>query len=330
MKDSADIRKINKHKIQKILWKGGQYTKQQLSVQTGLSIATCNTLLNEMEQSNEVIGEKKRLQDVGRESVCYQINEQFESFLCIYFELLNGERTLTLHLLSAIGNIIEKIEKKCEIIDYSVIDNEIECVLKQHNNISQIIVGTPSIAENGIIRHCDIAELENVEIVCQLEKQFHIPVYLENDMHFKAYGYYSKCGKADEIITLANFPAHILPGTASVHAGMILKGKNQFAGMVGFLPYGIEREKELELLKKDTCRPFVSKAITSIIAIVNPGIVVLTGDLLCQESLGWIRKDCLQYIPDEYMPTFIYEDDLNAFYLEGMYQKALDLKGVIK
>ena len=98
--------------------------------------------------------------------------------------------------------------------------------LKQHNNISQIIVGTPSIAENGIIRHCDIAELENVEIVCQLEKQFHIPVYLENDMHFKAYGYYSKCGKADEIITLANFPAHILPGTASVHAGMILKGKN--------------------------------------------------------------------------------------------------------
>lgn len=152
--------------------------------------------------------------------------------------------------MSVIGNIIEKIEKKREIIDYSVIDNEIECVLKQHNNISQIIVGTPSIAENGIIRHCDIAELENVEIVCQLEKQFHIPVYLENDMHFKAYGYYSKCGKADEIITLANFPAHILPGTASVHAGMILKGKNQFAGMVGFLPYGIEREKELELLKR--------------------------------------------------------------------------------
>ena len=86
-------------------------------MQTGLSIATCNTLLNDMEQSNEVIGEKRRLQDVGRESVCYQINEEFEGFLCIYFELLNGERRLTLHLLSAVGNIIEKIEKKCEFID---------------------------------------------------------------------------------------------------------------------------------------------------------------------------------------------------------------------
>ena len=149
-------------------------------------------------------------------------------------------------------------------------------------------------------------------------------------MHFKVYGYYSKWGNKDEIITLANFPTHILPGTASVHSGMILKGKNQFAGMVGFLPYGVDREKELELLEKDTCRPFVSKAITSIITIVNPGIIVLTGDLLDEESLKWIREDCLQYIPYEYMPTLIYEDDLNDFYLDGMYQKALDLKGVIK
>lgn len=330
MKDSADIRKINKNKILKILWRGGQYTKQQLSVQTGLSIATCNTLLNELEQSHEVVGEKRRLQDVGRESVCYQINEGFESFLCIYFEFYNGEKHLILHLLSPVGNILEKINKKYELIDYPVIANEVEIIRKRYNNISQIIVGTPSIAENGIIRHCDIIELENVELVIQLEQQFHIPVYLENDMHLKAYGYYSKCGKANEIITLANFPSHILPGTASIHAGMILKGKNQFAGMVGFLPYEMDREKELEQLGKETCRPFVSKAVTSIITIINPGIVVLTGDLLSKDSLDWIRNDCLQYIPNEYMPTFIYETNLNTFYLEGMYQKALDLKGVIK
>lgn len=116
MKDSADIRKINKYKIKKILWNGGKYTKQQISVQTGLSIATCNTLLNDMEQSKEVIGEKKRLQDVGRESVCYQINEEYESFLCIYFELINGERILSLYRLSAVGNIIERIEKNIQLL----------------------------------------------------------------------------------------------------------------------------------------------------------------------------------------------------------------------
>ena len=329
MKDSADIRKINKHKIQEILWKGGQYTKQQLSMKTGLSIATCNTILNEMEQSKEVIGEKRRLQNVGRESVCYQINEDFENFLCIYFELLDGEKYLALHLLSPVGNVIEKIEIKCDIIDYRVIACETESMRNRYKNISQIIIGTPSIAENGVIQHCDIPELENIEIVQRMEQEFRIPVYLENDMLLKAYGYYSKCGRTDEIITLANFPSHVLPGTASIHAGMILKGKNQFAGMVGFLPYGIDREKELELLEKNTCRPFVSKALTAIVAIVNPGIIVLTGDLLCEESLDWIKEDCLQYIPDKYMPAFIYENNLNTFYLEGMYQKALDLKGVI-
>lgn len=330
MKDSADIRKVNKHKIQKILWEGGQYTKQQLSVKTGLSIATCNTLLNEMEQSGEVTGEKRRLQDVGRESVCYRINEDFETFLCIYFELLDGERVLTLYLLSAVGNILEQSRKHLEVIDYDAVAAEIERVHGQHQNISQMIVGTPSIAENGVIRHSDIPELEDTALVKRLEQDFHIPVYMENDMHLKAYGYYRKCGREDETVTLANFPAHVLPGTASVHQGIILKGKNQFAGMVGFLPYGIQLEEELGVLEKSTCRPLVSKAVTAVIAVINPGIIVLTGNLLSKESLKWLRQDCLRYIPEEYMPVLVYENDLDGYYLEGMYQKALDLKGVIK
>ena len=330
MKDSADIRKLNKYKIKKILWKGGDYTKQQISVNTGLSIATCNTLLNEMEEANEVIGKKKRLQDVGRESVCYQINENFETVLCVHFDLANGEKNLTLTLLSAIGTIIKRAEKKYKVLDYTTIADEIQNVCEHYKNISQIIIGTPSIAENGVIQHCDISELENVKIVEKIQCQFSIPVYLENDMHLKAYGYYKKCGNQEQIVTLANFPAHVLPGTASVHAGMILKGKNQFAGMVGFLPYGMERQEQISLLKKSTCRPFIVKSIASIIAIINPGVIVLTGDLLCQDSLEWVKKDCLAYIPEEYIPDFVYEQNLDSFYLEGMYQKALDLKGVFQ
>lgn len=42
------------------MWQGGAFTKQSVSAKTGLSVATCNTLLNDMDQCGEVISEKKR------------------------------------------------------------------------------------------------------------------------------------------------------------------------------------------------------------------------------------------------------------------------------
>lgn len=326
MKDSADIRKINKNKILKILWQGGQYTKQQLSVKTELSVATCNTLLNEMERCGEVTGEKKRVQEVGRSTVFYQINEAHESILCITFEVIKGIKLLNRTLLSTLGNVLEQKTANCRILDYSVIEKYISEITEQYDNISQIMIGTPSIAESGIIRHCDIEELENEQIVHKLNRKFHLPVYLENDMHFRAYGYYRKNGSKNDVITLANFPSHILPGTASVHAGTIIKGKNQFAGMVGFLPFGMSRAKLLSMLKMPDGLPLIEKSVVSVIVMINPDKIVFTGDLLNEEILSRIRKSCLNFIPEAYMPDFVFEENMNTYYLEGMYRKALDLR----
>lgn len=329
MKDSADIRKLNMLKIKKILRQGGEYTKQQIANITGLSVATCNTLLNEMQGCGEVLGEKKRLHEVGRESVCYRINEEFETFFCLFLELHGEVRRLFVCHLSVTGRVIEQKEERYTFLDAAVLADAMVKICEGKATITQIIVGIPGIAEGGVVRHCDIPELEDVPLKELLERQFHLPVHLENDMHLKAYGYYKRCGSPDEIVTLAYFPEHILPGTASVHKGMVLQGKNQFAGMVGFFPYDVDREEELSLLKKDTCRPFISKAVTAIIAIVNPGIIVLTGELLDEDSMKWIRSDCLRHIPEEYMPVFCYEESLDSLYVEGMYQRALDCRDEI-
>ena len=54
MANSSDIRKDNKKKIYRLMLDHQQYTKQQISVKTGLSVATCNTLLNDM-TANKVL-----------------------------------------------------------------------------------------------------------------------------------------------------------------------------------------------------------------------------------------------------------------------------------
>ena len=51
MRESADVRRANRSAVLAVLWQGGSWTKQELAWRTGISIPTCNTLLNELWRS---------------------------------------------------------------------------------------------------------------------------------------------------------------------------------------------------------------------------------------------------------------------------------------
>lgn len=328
MYDTSQLRKDNKNRIRRIMQDGKGYTKQMIAVESGLSVATCNTLLNEMEQEQEVLSEKKKIHDVGRMSAIFRVNEFYESYLCISLEIQKNIRSIHAYVLSMLGGILEETKYSCDHLDLSVIEKYIRGFLDKYSNIAQIIVGTPSVADQGVIRYCDIPELENEPLEEKLKAAFSLPVHMENDMHYMVYGYYRKMGYKDDIMTLAYYPSNILPGTASIYKGMVLRGKNGFAGAAGFLPYGISREQQCQILEKDSCLPVIVRSITSIISLINPDRIVFTGDLLDQNLLEDVWAKCVKVIPQEYMPKFILEENADPYYLEGMYQRTLELKGV--
>ena len=88
MKSSADIRRDNKKSIYRFLLEDRgavrtsrtmeqpegerlrQYTKQEVAAATGLSPATCNTLLNDMERAGIVQGGRKK---AGWPVVCHPV-----------------------------------------------------------------------------------------------------------------------------------------------------------------------------------------------------------------------------------------------------------------
>lgn len=326
MKDSADIKRANKNRIRRLLCSGEAYTKQQIALQTGLSVASCNTYLNELEATGEVCGEKQQLHDVGRSSVLYKLNEGYESILCLSFALLQGVKSITTWVLSPTGALLYEQNRAFPWLDVTAVKQQTAAALERFPNISRILVGTPSIAENGVIRHSDLAELEDVPLKAVLENQFHRPVFLANDMHYKVYGYYRQERCSDEIITLVNYPSGVLPGTATVHKGTLLTGKNLFAGMVGFLDYGISREEQIKRLQRPTAEPLIIQATIALISILNPHRLLLTGDLLREGDLERIRTACLRCIPEEYMPQFFFLPHTETEYRWGMYWTAIDRK----
>ncbi|MDD3219085.1 MAG: ROK family protein [Lachnospiraceae bacterium] len=326
MSNSADIRKENKKAIYRFMLDGNQYTKQQVSIGTGLSVATCNTLLNDMQMQGIVTGGDKISGEVGRSSVLYQIKDDHESYLAIHFLVEHGMKMVETILFSATGKILNQEKREYKLVDYTLVESMIEGIMEKYHGITQIIVGTPSIAEHGIVKHCDIPELENVPMKANLEARFKVPVAIENDMHHKAFGYCKKTNTENEVITLGYYPSHILPGTVTIYKGMIVKGANSFAGMTGFLPYEVNRQEQLDMLQPETCIPFIAKSICAIIVLLNPGTIVLTGDLIEENMMEKVKEKCLADIPKEYIPQFLLVDSFDEYYYEGMYQLAVEQK----
>ena len=328
MATTSEVKRENIAAIRRLLWRGGLHSKKDIASELGLSVATCNTLLNDMATAGEVALEPRRTGSAGRGGFSYRAAEDYASIVAAEIDLQGEKRAFHAKVLSLTGNVLETLDATLPQLDGDALLARLEEACRLRGNVRQIVLGVPGTVRHGVIDHCDVAELNGTDVAAGVAARTGIPVHIENDMHLKASGYcHEHCGH-DEVATLANFPAHVLPGTATVHAGEPIRGAHGFAGMVGFLPYEenggpMSRERLIELLGPKTCRPLVTRAVASLCAVLNPNIVVLTGGLLDASCTEWLREECAWTLPEEFLPEFRFEPDFERYYLAGMHQAAL-------
>ena len=254
------------------------------------------------------------------------LNQDYESFLCIGFELIQGRRSIFWRVLTATGQVLDQGRDCRERIACRDIEDKIEELKEKFPNLRAAAMGIPGVADKGWIRHCDLPEFDNVPVVEILEQTYHFPVHLENDMHYKVYGYYLKECSREDTVTILNYPSHVLPGMGTAVEGKVIKGWNQFAGMVGFIPYGVTREEQIEKLVPETYLPFISKGAASVIPLLNPRILVFTGDLVKEEDIKKIWEYCARTVPEAYLPEFVWAPDMKEYYFAGMFERAIEEK----
>lgn len=323
MAETSDVRQENITKIKRLFYSGKEYTKLDITGITGLSQGTCNTLLNSLENSGEVICRQERLRNTGRSSSVYRMNDDYRFYLCIIFDIKDSVKSLRLSVVTPLGNIRYFEQIQFEIIKKDDIIRAVKRYISEYPKICKIIFGIPGIVKDGTITHCDIEELNGTDIYALLAHETALPVLTGNDMHLKAYGYYCSENISDNIVTIAFFPENILPGTASIHRGEVICGSTGLAGMTAFLPFGFDRKKQLSMMNRRECMPIIVGNLVSIITMINPGKIILTGGLITEEKIPEIRNMCAKYIPDEHMPELVFEADPDKYYIYGMYRRAI-------
>ena len=110
--------------------------------------------------------------------------------------------------------------------------------IKAHPSIHMIGIGIPGQAVDGDITVSSHDELIHSQLIREIEREFQLPVLVENDVNAAVSGYYTQhMNMKGQDVAGIYFPNRYPPGMGMVLNGQIMRGKNRMFGEIKYLPY---------------------------------------------------------------------------------------------
>lgn len=341
MKQISNVNQVKNHNVALIkntLKSIESGTKNTVSQLTGLSVATCNTILNELALTGEIIETASPAPTIGRPPKSYRFNESFAYVLCL-FTFEEGEFTLNSAVTDLLGTIITDDTKSYPKITTKVILEYIAEKIEEEPRIKYISLGISGFYYNNKVQQSGIVDINGVDLKSVIENEFGLPCTIENDTNAMAFGVYSyadrlaECREETKNIALLAYFKGRAPGCGIIIDGRIHLGNTRFSGEVSNLIFKtIPKSEDHEGFVYEDAYPFpadkvLESAYTCVVALtctVNPDTVVFTGEAMDDDMLIDIRKETEKYIPREHIPHLVYGSDVRKYYFWGLCAEALN------
>lgn len=292
-------------------------TKAELALQTGLSIATCGTVLNELCQTGEVMTLTQDVSSGGRPAQRFSCNPDFFSLLSLYVEGTRDQSRIVVLITSATGETLEQWDVHFDQLTLVQFIAVITDAIARYPKIQAMGIGLPGVIADGVVLNCDIPLFIDVPLTQQLRDQFGLFVEVANDMNYTAWGFYrNSCPQETAPIAYILQPEGHCTGCGVVINGRVLQGASHFAGEVSYLP--------LSLASDEPVSRQLANIIKSLVAIINPATIALSGPMMDEEVVSQIADECLRYFPVQHLPELIYRQSIQQDYLTGITELTLE------
>lgn len=318
------IRLQNRRLIRNLMIDVKQIGKSELATRSGLSFPTVSALISELMESGEVVLLDCTATRGGRPAGQYALAPLYRTAILAYMD----EDELFFRVVNAYGECIKEgstdLPKKdcCDALFRITRDLE-----DQFPSLSVISLGIPGVVKDGRILFLPAyPELEGVDLGARISSAFGIPVFLENDVNTMVLA---------ERMTWPNL-FHLFRGKCASGAGSgilingeVLRGFGGFAGEISYLPFFREAQLTQEGqpadlsckesgLTIDTTIALITPVILSVICILNPADIAVSGFGIDQDALEEIKKRILFAIPSDRFPDFHLIDDTDSLYFSGL------------
>lgn len=341
--DITKVKAGNTELIKSAIKRLGSVTKAEVSAATGISVATCGKILNELFERGEILEDSILNNGYGRPAKSYSYNADYASVASIYLLSDQNRTSVSTVICNLLGQARFELTAELTEVTYEVLQGCVRTALERDPLIKIISIGIPGAVANGEVIMCNfIGLMRGTPLLQRLEDDFPGTVFvIENDMNASAYGFYKTECQEDTSVAFLFAPVGALTGLAGgqkissedqrlfntgvnigagfVTSGRILHGSSGFAGEVAFLP-GLWLDPDNPSLTTDA----MVWIITAIVTILNPEIIALTGSYFTEENCEEIRSRCEQTIASRHMPQIILRGDFHHDYVQGLIQIALE------
>jgi len=343
--DITKVKEINVELIKSSLKHLGTATKAQIAEDTDISVATCGKILNELCKTGEVLESEITFGGYGRPAKSYVYNGNYSVIACIYAENEKQTAHLSVVVSNLLGEIIEEVSSDVSDVTCELLEDNVGELVGRYSNLRAVAIGIPGFITNDIVDLCNFVNLMGIPLQCQLQEKFpQLQIVVENDMNAAAYGFYrNSCWGQNTTIGFIYSPVNPLTeveikmkgresvngnnllnyginfGAGFVSGGKILRGATGFSGEVAFLPMAnLTGEKPHEVTEE-----MMAYIIGSIVPILNPQVIALTGVYFNIEQIDEIRERCFRLISSQHMPEIIMRNDIHEDYVDGLLSLAL-------
>lgn len=336
---TPEVKQLNKERIRREIQKRERCTKTAIARETGLSIATCSTILNEMLGSGEILRVDQDTSHIGRPASQFRYNPDYQHVLAMYIRAEQGECAVEFAVADALGRQIRRETLHPAAVTRDWMEKLTGDIMRQDGLIQGMTLGLPGRLDCENIALCDT----NLPIFTDEFNGEHdilgVELNVGNAMGFIASGVYSKISRGGksgvcggDTVAAVSFSAmeEARIGCGIVIDGKVLYGHSGFAGELLCVAdgFGISRARQTEMMldsgNRCAFRELAAKMVLTLIGTVNPGQVMLMGNGMQEADAAAVREACCRVVSPEHVPELLVDNDIAAYYITGLIRTALD------
>lgn len=293
---NMQVRQINSDTVLSLLRRREHASVAELAKETELSVATCATVIAELVKEGCAIELDERVTEGGRPARRFRYNPDHSLLAIMLFKVIGGRGGMSCKVVNAAGDIKEEKEETRNDLSICDVDAMLKFFLGKYLSVKIVVLSIPGVTKNGFIQTCDIPALAEMDIEEHVSLMFGTKTIAENDMNLAAMGYCARHpGAAEYGLAYVNFPVDKCIGAGMVLNGWLVRGKSNFAGELGCLPESGRGAKGRGRTVADICQ--------ALIAVINPGTIVLSGELVDEGMLAGIAARLSGVVSKEHLPT---------------------------
>ncbi len=324
-----NMKRVNKANIRDMLRSAGNATRAEISQHINVSTTTVRSLLQEMQQNNEILVLGQDASSGGRRAERYQLNpaRYYGAAFCISDALV---RYFAVNLFGEIvweGSVPLVSDLDAQIIDV---------LEKEHaaDTLRAVCIGVPGIVTgDGYKWKNKDGEFENRIVGKALRERFRIPVILENDLNLITIGMgrchqrmHPKEAESDLNIAYVQFEADCI-SAGFLSGGRLVRGFNNYSGELGVLPAGAG----LSLVRKLNAAQdivlyseMIAMIIQWIAVTLNPRYITLGGPAFRKDAMSIAADILYGDMPAEALPEILSIEDTWHDYAGGLTALCVD------